>query len=75
MVKTPKITTMLSKGTRKLHVVATCPDGSEPQENTLWWSVNRHPDYTIQMEFDAWSSTPMQKTGPATYSGETLVEG
>lgn len=75
MVAPPKVTTQWNPETQRLHVTATFPDGSEPQENTLWWSVNRHPDYTIQMEFDAWSSTPMQKTGPATYSGETLVEG
>jgi len=51
------------------------PDDSEPQTNTLWWAVNRHPDYSIQMEFDRWNSVPMQKTGAATFSGEISVEG
>ena len=33
------------------------------------------PDYSIQMEFDPWSFAPMQKTGSATYTGETTLEG
>lgn len=73
MVKTPKITTMLSKGTRKLQVVATFPDGSEPQKNELWVSLDRHPDYSMQMEYDVWSSVPMTKTGAATYQAEFIV--
>jgi hypothetical protein len=75
MVAPPKVTTNWDKAAHRLSVKVVFPDGSEPQENTLWWSVNRHPDYSIQMEFDPWSSTPMQKSGTATYSGETTVEG
>jgi hypothetical protein len=32
--------------------------------------VDRHPDYTLAMEYDAWESVPMKRTGPATFSGE-----
>ena len=73
MVKTPKITTLMSKDTRKLQVVATFPDGSEPQKNELWVSLDRHPDYSMQMEYDAWSPVPMTKTGAATYQAEFMV--
>jgi hypothetical protein len=75
MVAPPKVTASWDKDTRRLAVTAVFPDGSDPQENTLWWSVNRHPDYSIQMEFDAWTSTPMKKALSAAYIGETLVEG
>lgn len=75
MVAPPKITPQWEKATKRLVVTVVFPDGSEPQENSLWWSVNRHPDYSIQMEFDAWTSAPMKKVGAATFSGETTVEG
>lgn len=75
MVVPPKVTTQWDKSTKHLAIMVSFPDGSEPQENTLWWSVNRHPDYSIQMEFDAWASAPLKKTGTATYSGENTIEG
>jgi hypothetical protein len=74
MVSPPKITTNWDKIRKRLAVTVVFPDGSEPQENSLWWSVNRHPDYSIQMEFDAWTSAPMKKIGAAIFSGETTVE-
>jgi len=71
MVAPPEVVTRWDKATKRLAVTVTFPDGSEPQENTLWWSVDRHPDYSILMEFDTWISAPLTKTGPATYGGET----
>lgn len=75
MVGPPKVTTQWDKAKKHLAVKVVFPDGSEPQDNQLWWSVNRHPDYSIAMEFDPWTSAPLKKTGTATYSGETTVEG
>ncbi len=75
MVAPPKVTTNWDKATKHLAVTVVFPDGSEPQENTLWWSVNRNPDYSIAMEFDAWTSAPLKKTGTATFSGEAMIEG
>ena len=75
MVAPPQVTTQWVKYAHRLAVKVVVPDGSEPQENTVWWSVNRHPDYSIAMEFDAWSSAPLQKTGAASYAGEIKVEG
>ncbi|HBJ84836.1 MAG TPA: hypothetical protein DDZ88_13385 [Verrucomicrobiales bacterium] len=75
LVSPPKVTTQWNKYKHRLAVTVTFSDGSEPQENAVWWSVNRHPDYSIAMEFDAWTSAPLKKTGTATYSGETTVEG
>jgi hypothetical protein len=43
MVAPPKVTTQWDKAKKHLAVKVVFPDGSEPQENTLWWSVNRHP--------------------------------
>jgi hypothetical protein len=75
MVAPPNVTAAWDPASHILHVQATFPDGSEPQENALHWSVNRHPDYTIQMEFDPWSSMPLQKTGSATFTGDAKIDG
>jgi len=75
MVAPPKVTTQWDKATHRLAVTVVFPDGSEPQENSVWWSMNRHPDYSIAMEFDAWSSAPLKKSRSATYTGETTVGG
>jgi hypothetical protein len=75
MVAPPKVTTNWDKTRKHLAVTVVFPDGSEPQENTLWWSVNRNPDYSIAMEFDAWTSAPLKKIGTATFSGEAMIEG
>ncbi len=70
MVAPPKITTQCDDATRHLKITVTFPDQSEPQKNELWWSPDRQPDYTFAMEYDAWQSMPLSRTGPATYSGE-----
>ena len=74
MVAPPKVMHQWDKATKRLTVTVVFPDGSEPQENALWWSVNRHPDYSIAMEFDAWASAPLKKNSVATYSGEVTIE-
>ncbi|HSH93857.1 MAG TPA: hypothetical protein VK968_06910 [Roseimicrobium sp.] len=73
MVATPKTRLDWNEKSKTLHVTATFPDHAEPQKNELWWSIDRNPDYTFAMEYDSWESTPLQKTGPATYSGEIKV--
>jgi hypothetical protein len=73
MVAPPQVTAQWDKATHRLMVKVVFPDHSEPQENDVWWSVNRHPDYSIAMEFDAWISAPLQKTGTDTFSGEIIL--
>lgn len=75
MVAPPKVSTQWDKAAHKLMVKVVFPDGSEPQENSVWWSVNRHPDYSIAMEFDAWTSAPLKEDGADTYSAEIMIEG
>lgn len=75
MVAPPRVTAQWNRVARRLAVRVAFPDGSEPQENTLWWCVNRHPDYSIAMEFDAWTSIPLQESGTAACSGETTIDG
>jgi hypothetical protein len=75
MVAPPKVTAKWDKAAHKLAVKVVFPDGSEPQENTVWWSVNRHPDYSIAMEFDEWISAPLKEDGADAYAGEVTVEG
>lgn len=73
MVAPPQVTAKWDMAGHRLTVKVAFADGSEPQDNTLWWSANRHPDYSIAMEFDSWSSQPLQKTGAATYGGEVTL--
>jgi hypothetical protein len=69
MVATPKVTQHWDKASHCLQVTVTFPDKAEPEKNELWWSVNRHPDYTLAMEYDTWESTPLRQTGPAAFAG------
>jgi hypothetical protein len=75
MVAAPKVTQHWDKAAKKLEVIVTFPDKSEPQKNDLWVSPERHRDYTFAMEYDPWQSVPMRQTGPATYEGEVTLKG
>jgi hypothetical protein len=75
MVAAPKVTQHWDDAARRLQVTVTFPDHAEPQKNDVWWSVNRHPDYTFAMEYDAWESAPLRQTGPATFAGEVNLSG
>jgi hypothetical protein len=73
MVAPPKVAQRWDAATHRLQVTVAFPDHAEPQKNELWWSVNRHPDYTFAMEYDTWASAPMKQTGPATFAGEVTL--
>jgi hypothetical protein len=75
LIAAPKVTQRFDKAAKTLHVTVTFPDNSEPQKNDLWFSPERHRDYTFAMEYDAWKSVPMRQTGVATYEGEATLEG
>ncbi len=75
LIAPPKLTAIWDKRTHRLSATVSFPDGTEPQSNELFWSVNRHPDYSIQMEFDSWSSVPMKPAGGATCSAEASIDG
>lgn len=61
------------------YVTVVVGGGSEAVANDVFWSVNRHPDYSIQMEFDEWKSMPLTKVDgsgertSATYKAEIAV--
>ncbi|MDB6117770.1 MAG: hypothetical protein JWO08_1551 [Verrucomicrobiaceae bacterium] len=73
LVATPKVVPHWDKTAHRLSVTVTFPDHAEPQQNDLWYSLDRHPDYTLQMEYDAWQSVPLSKTGTGVYSGEVVL--
>jgi hypothetical protein len=74
MVAAPTISQHWDKASQRLQVTVSFPDHSEPQTNQLWWSIDRHPDYTLQMEYDTWQSVPLHATGPATFAGEVQLQ-
>ncbi len=73
LVATPSIRPRWDKATQRLQVTVTFPDHSQPQQNELWWSVDRHPDYTFAMEYDRWESVPLRQTSPGTWVGEVTL--
>jgi hypothetical protein len=75
LIAPPTLTTNWEKSQHSLSVTVVFPDGAEPQSNEVFWSINRHPDYSIQMEFDPWTSAPLEKTGPATFTAKISIEG
>jgi hypothetical protein len=72
---TPKLTTEWNKQTHRVSVNVEFSDGSDPQTNNVFWSLNRHPDYTMQMEFDAWNSIPLQRVSAGVFKAEVQLEG
>ncbi len=73
MPKAPAVTHRWDPSTRRLSVkvVLSHKDGSASDE--LWWSVNRHPDYTFAMEYDTWQSTPLRVIGTQTFEGDAVL--
>jgi len=64
---TPTIRHRLLTGDKRLEVVTTFTSDTEPQANTLSWSIDRHRPYTLAFEYDTWQSTEMQKIADYTY--------
>lgn len=75
LVETPQVSADWDKAAGRLRVSVHFPDQTEPGQNDLWYSVDRHPDYTLQMEYDAWQSVPLTKTGSGDYTGEVTLPG
>ena len=77
----PRLSVKRSGDTKRFLVSVEMPAGSAPQSNEVFWSVDRHPDYSIQMEFDEWKSAPLPmlpsttNTGPSLCQGEVTVDG
>jgi hypothetical protein len=74
LITSPRLEAKSDAGLKRCQVSVTFPDGVEPQSNELYWSVNRHPDYSILMEFDAWQSVPLKADGKGAYSAEVTLE-
>ena len=73
MIATSRLMTKWDAAAGILHVTVTFPDHAEPQKNEIWWSLDRHADYTFAMEYDAWQSMPLRQTGPGIYSAEITL--
>lgn len=74
MPRPPQVVSHWNKITHQLEVAVTFSDDIEPQKNDLWWSPNRHADYTYAMEYDAWQSASLRRTGPKTFAGNATFE-
>jgi len=70
---TPKVTQHWDSAAHRLEVSVTFPEKMDSAANDLWWTTNRHADYTFAMEYDVWQSTPLRRTGPATFAGGAVL--
>ena len=81
VIPRPSVSVSRLKDAPRFAVTVLLPDGTGPQSNEVFWSVNRHPDYSMQMEFDEWKSAPLKMLPPAgesqrrVCSGEVTIEG
>lgn len=69
----PKVTHSWDSEARKMSVHVALASSDEDTPGELWWSINRHADYTFAMEYDTWQSTPMHRTGPQSCAGEAKL--
>ena len=74
MIAAPVIKHHWNPKQHTLEVTVTFSDGTEPQKNELWWSVDRHQPYTLAFEFDEWRSMPLKKSGPAAFTGSIQLQ-
>lgn len=74
MLATPKVATQWNAEKRTLAVRVTFPDHVEPQKNDVWWSADRHPDCSIEMEYDPWQTMPLQKQGDGSWTAILQLE-
>lgn len=69
----PALTTTWDAPSRTLRVTVAFSDGTEPQQNALAWSANRHAPHTLAFEYDRWQTTALTRTGPATFAGRIAL--
>lgn len=71
MPKTPGIEGEVTGG--DLKVVVKFPDGIDPERNEIWWSVDRHPAYTLPFEYDHWDAANLKKREDGSYAASIPV--
>ncbi len=81
LIPRPNMVVKWDKEKHQFSILVWLVDPVEPESNELFYSVNRHPDYSMQMEFDEWKSVPMEKVTPTKkstgtrYKTEITIEG
>jgi hypothetical protein len=73
MPKAPAVTSRWDPTTRRLTVKVGLSTKGKSSGDELWWSVNRHADYTFAMEYDNWQSAPLHANASQALEGEALL--
>lgn len=71
MPAAPNIESKISDG--ELEITVTFPDGTEPERNEIWWSVNRHSAYTLPFEYDRWDAANLTREADGIYKATIPV--
>jgi hypothetical protein len=73
MIDPPEMQTTWDHESRTLRVAVKFSDGTEPQENELFWSIDRHAPYTLAFEYDAWQSATLKHVGAGRFLGNIAL--
>lgn len=63
----PAIETKWEAGKGVLSVKVEFPAGIAPEENRVWWTIDKSEPYTLASQYDAWESAPLKKKSPGVY--------
>ena len=62
-------------GANTISISVAFPDGTEPEQNDIWWTLNRSRPYTLPFEYDHWESTKLERVGHGEYRAKVTFHG
>jgi len=69
MIQAPVVSSSWDARARTLEVRVRFADGTRPEKNELWWSVDRSVPYTLPFEYDRWDSIDLRPDATGAYVG------
>ena len=69
-VSPPKIETHWDAAARTLIVKARFAEGVEPQQNQIWWTMDKSEPGTLASQYDVWEKVRLHSVGGGTYSAK-----
>ncbi len=67
--ETPQVVGLWNELLNSFDVIVRFPDGSEPDSNKFWWSLDKSEPFTLSFEYDSWESISLSQVGKSAYVG------
>jgi len=74
-VDPPKVEMGWNDKQRTLTVTARFPEKVDPQENNLWWAIDKSEPGTLASQYDLWEKAPLQSVGGGVYRTQLAFPG